>query len=126
MLADTLRPYCKQAKSSPKKIKFASSLTDYKFVNHNFLEVSIMLVNILLWIVLGAVAGWIASMIMGRDAQMGAMANIVVGIVGALIGGFIMNFFGQGGATGFNLWSLIVAILGAVVLLFIIGLFRRA
>ena len=90
-----------------------------------FPEVSEMLINIILWIVLGAIAGWIASMIMGRDAQMGALGNIIVGIIGALIGGFIMNFFGQQGATGFNLWSLIVAILGAVVLLFIIGLFRR-
>ena len=47
-----------------------------------------MLTNILIWILLGALAGWIASMIMGRNAQMGALANIVVGIVGALIGGF--------------------------------------
>ena len=50
-----------------------------------------MLTNILVWIILGALAGWIASMIMGRNAQMGALANIVVGIVGALIGGFLMN-----------------------------------
>jgi uncharacterized membrane protein YeaQ/YmgE (transglycosylase-associated protein family) len=64
-------------------------------------------------------------MVMGRNAQMGALANIVVGIVGALIGGFLMNAFGAGGVSGFNLYSLIVAILGAVVLLFIIGLFRR-
>lgn len=85
-----------------------------------------MLINIILWIVLGALAGWIASMIMGRDAQMGPLANIIVGIVGALIGGFIMNFFGQSGATGFNLWSLIVATLGAIVLLFLLGLVRRA
>jgi len=85
-----------------------------------------MLLNIILWIVFGALAGWIASMIMGRDAQMGALANIVVGIIGAILGGFIMNAFGAQGVTGFNLTSLIVAILGAVVLLFIVGLFRRA
>ena len=45
--------------------------------------------NIILWIIFGAIAGWIASMIMGKDAQMGALANIVVGIVGALIGGLV-------------------------------------
>ena len=50
-----------------------------------------MLTNILIWILLGALAGWIASMIMGRNAQMGALANIVVGIVGALIGGFLIG-----------------------------------
>lgn len=85
-----------------------------------------MLVNLILWIILGAVAGWIASMIMGRDAQMGALANIVVGIVGALIGGFLFNLLGLPGDTGFNLWTLLVAIVGAVVLLFLVGLLRRA
>jgi uncharacterized membrane protein YeaQ/YmgE (transglycosylase-associated protein family) len=82
--------------------------------------------NIVLWIIFGALAGWIASMIMGANAQMGALANIVVGIVGALIGGFIMNAFGAQGVTGFNLTSLIVSVLGAVVLLFLVGLVRRS
>jgi uncharacterized membrane protein YeaQ/YmgE (transglycosylase-associated protein family) len=85
-----------------------------------------MLLNIILWIIFGGVAGWIASIIMGKNAQMGAAANIVVGIVGALIGGFLMNAFGAAGVTGFNLYSLIVAIVGAVVLLFLIRLVRRA
>jgi uncharacterized membrane protein YeaQ/YmgE (transglycosylase-associated protein family) len=65
-------------------------------------------------------------MIMGRNAQMGAVANIIVGIIGALIGGFIMNSLGGPGVTGFNLYSILVAIGGAVVLLLIVGLFRRA
>jgi uncharacterized membrane protein YeaQ/YmgE (transglycosylase-associated protein family) len=85
-----------------------------------------MLLNIILWIIFGGVAGWIASIIMGKNAQMGAVANIVVGIVGALIGGFLMNAFGAAEVTGFNLYSLIVAIVGAVVLLFLIRLVRRA
>lgn len=85
-----------------------------------------MLTNIIVWILLGALAGWIASMIMGRDASMGAGANIVVGIVGAVIGGLIMNALGSPGVTGFNLYSILVAIGGAVVLLFLVGLFRRA
>jgi uncharacterized membrane protein YeaQ/YmgE (transglycosylase-associated protein family) len=84
-----------------------------------------MLLNLIIWIILGGIAGWIASIIMGRNAQMGIGANIVVGIIGALIGGFIMNTFGQAGVTGFNFYSLIVAVIGAVVLLFILGLVRR-
>jgi uncharacterized membrane protein YeaQ/YmgE (transglycosylase-associated protein family) len=85
-----------------------------------------MLVNIILWIILGGVAGWIASMLMKRDSQMGAVENIIVGIVGAVLGGFLFNVFGLPGDTGFNLWTLLVAILGSVVLLFLIGLLRRA
>jgi uncharacterized membrane protein YeaQ/YmgE (transglycosylase-associated protein family) len=85
-----------------------------------------MLINIISWIILGAIAGWIASLIMKTDAQMGAGANIVVGIIGALIGGFLMNLFGAGGATGLNLYSLLVAVLGSVVLIFLIGALRRA
>jgi uncharacterized membrane protein YeaQ/YmgE (transglycosylase-associated protein family) len=81
--------------------------------------------NFILWIIFGALAGWIASIIMGKNRQMGAIANIVVGIVGALLGGWLMNLFGAQGVTGFNISSLIVAILGAVVLLFVVGLVRR-
>lgn len=82
--------------------------------------------NFILWIVFGALAGWIASMIMGANARMGALANIVVGIVGAIIGGFLMtNVFGAPGVTGFNLPSMLVAIVGAVILLFLVGLVRR-
>ena len=82
--------------------------------------------NWILWILFGALAGWIASMIMGRNAQMGALANIIVGIIGAILGGWIMSAFGGQGVTGFNLTSLIVAILGAIVLLFLVGLVRRS
>lgn len=82
--------------------------------------------NWLVWIIFGALAGWIASMIMGKNRQMGAIANIVVGIIGAFLGSWIMQqFFGAQGVTGFNLPSILTAIVGAVVLLFIVGLFRR-
>lgn len=81
--------------------------------------------NFLVWIIFGALAGWIASIIMGRNKQMGAIANIIVGIIGAFIGGWLMSLFGGQGVTGFNLTSLVVAILGAVVLLFVVGLVRR-
>lgn len=85
-----------------------------------------MLVNLILWVVLGGVAGWIASMLMGRDGQMGALANIVIGIVGAVLGGFLFNLVGLAGDTGFNLWTLLVAVVGSVVLLFLVGILRRA
>lgn len=65
-------------------------------------------------------------MIMHRDSQMGALANIIVGIVGAIIGGFLFNLIGLAGDTGFNLWTLLVAIVGAIVLLFLVGLVQRA
>src|SRR5512139_1839326 len=77
--------------------------------------------NFIVWIIFGALAGWIASMVMGKNKQMGAIANIVVGIIGAFLGGWIMSFFGGQGVTGFNLPSLLVAIVGAVVLLFVVG-----
>lgn len=75
--------------------------------------------EILLWIIFGALAGWIASIIMKTDAEQGPLMNIIVGIVGAFIGGFLMNMFGASGVTGFNFYSLFVAILGAIVLLWI-------
>ena len=81
--------------------------------------------NILLWIIFGALAGWIASLIMGTDESMGAFANIIVGIVGALLGGFVFGLFGAEGVTGFNIWSLVVAVLGSIVLLWLIQMFRR-
>ena len=76
------------------------------------------LTNILIWIVFGALAGWIASIITGKNKQMGGVENVVSGIAGAFIGGFILeNFFGTAGLTGLNVYSFIVAILGAVIFL---------
>lgn len=80
--------------------------------------------GIISWIVLGGLAGWVASMIVGRNDQMGCITNIVVGIVGAFLGGFVAQQFGKEGVTGFNLWSFLVALVGAVVLLFIVNLIR--
>lgn len=75
-------------------------------------------------IVIGGLAGWVASMIMKTDASMGLVANIVVGIIGAIIGNLLLPVFGIGGTTGFSLWSFIVAVVGAVVLLFVVSMFR--
>lgn len=72
------------------------------------------------WIVLGGVAGWAASMIAKTDKSMGILANIIVGIIGAGIGGFLFNLLGGEGVNGFNLYSFLVALVGALVLLFIV------
>jgi uncharacterized membrane protein YeaQ/YmgE (transglycosylase-associated protein family) len=71
------------------------------------------------WIVLGGLAGWVASMIAGTNARQGMLGNIIFGIIGAFVGGFIFNLLGGSGVTGFNFWSFFVALVGAVVLLFI-------
>jgi uncharacterized membrane protein YeaQ/YmgE (transglycosylase-associated protein family) len=76
--------------------------------------------GILTWIIFGALAGWIASMIMGTNEQQGAVGNIVVGILGAVLGGFVMSLFGSAGVSAFSIRSLLVAILGAVILLFFV------
>lgn len=81
--------------------------------------------GILAWIILGALSGWIASMITGKDSEMGAMANIIVGIIGAFLGGFLFGLIGGKGITGFNIWSLLVSVIGAVVLLGIINAIKK-
>ena len=73
----------------------------------------------LAWIIIGALAGWLASMVM-RTRQ-GLLTDIIVGIVGAFVGGFVFNQLGATGITGFDIWSLFVAFIGAVILL---GLLR--
>jgi uncharacterized membrane protein YeaQ/YmgE (transglycosylase-associated protein family) len=75
------------------------------------------------WILLGGIAGWIASKIMGTDASMGVVANIIVGIIGGLLGGFLFSLIGGSDVTGFNLWSLFVAVMGSVILLGIVRAF---
>ena len=82
--------------------------------------------GIILWIIFGGLVGWVASLIMKTDAQQGIVLNVVVGIVGAVLGGWIMNLLGQGGVGGFNLYSFIVALIGAVVLIVIVKALRRA
>ncbi len=77
------------------------------------------------WIFIGAIAGWIGSLITGNSKKMGAGKNILVGIVGGIIGGLVMNLLGGKGVTGFNLWSLLVATIGAVLLLLLVNAFKR-
>lgn len=81
--------------------------------------------ELILYIIFGALVGWIASIIMGRNAEQGAIGNIVVGILGAFVGGWIMRSLGSSGITGFDLRSFLVALGGAVLLLFIYNMVRR-
>ena len=79
--------------------------------------------NILLWIILGAIAGFIADIVMA--SAHGMLEDIVLGIVGAFVGGFVMNSFGQPGVTGFNLYSIAVAVIGAAILIFLGRILHR-
>ncbi len=74
--------------------------------------------SILLWVVFGAIVGWLASLIM--KTRGGLLMDIIVGIVGAVIGGFVMSMMGGAGVYGFNLYSFIVALVGSVILLAIV------
>ena len=79
--------------------------------------------GILGWIILGALAGWIASALTGSGK--GCLMDIVIGIVGALIGGFLFSLIGGAPVTGLNLWSLFVAVVGAVILILVVRAFRK-
>ncbi len=73
--------------------------------------------SILSWIVVGLIAGVLGKLIMPGDDPGGFIVTILLGIVGAFVGGFVVSFFGGIGVTGFNVWSILVATLGAVILL---------
>ncbi|HEX6462285.1 MAG TPA: GlsB/YeaQ/YmgE family stress response membrane protein [Candidatus Saccharimonadales bacterium] len=81
--------------------------------------------NIIGWLIIGGLAGWIASKIMKTDQSMGIMANIIVGIIGAFIGGFVLNVLGGPGVQDFDIYSLLVATLGSIILLAIVKALRR-
>ncbi len=84
--------------------------------------------NLIIWLVIGGLIGWVASMIMRTDAQQGLVLNVVVGIVGALLGGWLLTpLLGAGtiNQNDFSLAGLGVSLLGAIILLAIVNLFRR-
>lgn len=87
------------------------------------------MINFLLWILFGALVGWLASIVMRTNAQQGMLLNIVVGIIGAFLGGLIFNMLGYSGTSindsAFSLSSLLVSFVGAVVLLGIVNVVRR-
>jgi uncharacterized membrane protein YeaQ/YmgE (transglycosylase-associated protein family) len=75
--------------------------------------------GIILFIIMGAIAGWVASMIAGTNAEQGVLGNIVVGVLGAILGGWAANaIFGQG-LSGFDIRSFLIALVGSTVLLFV-------
>ena len=80
--------------------------------------------SIIGWIILGLIAGFIASKIVNRQGE-GFFLDIILGIVGAVVGGWLFEFFGKTGVTGFNLYSMFVAIIGAIVVLFVYHTIRR-
>ncbi len=79
--------------------------------------------NILLWLILGALSGWLAGVFMKSDNS--TLEDILLGIVGSVVGGFIMNMFGQPGVTGFNLYSIVISVIGAAVVIYIGRVLRR-
>ena len=84
--------------------------------------------ELILWLVIGGIIGWLASIIMRTDAQQGLLLNVVVGIVGAMLGGWLISpLLGRGNINNgnFDMMSLIVSLIGAVILLGIVNLFRR-
>lgn len=81
--------------------------------------------GIISWIIFGAFVGWVASLIMKTDAEQGACMNVIVGIVGATLGGWIMSLFGYGGVDEFSIYSFLVALLGAVVLIALVKVVWR-
>jgi uncharacterized membrane protein YeaQ/YmgE (transglycosylase-associated protein family) len=85
------------------------------------------MVNIIIWLIVGGIVGWLASMIMKTDAQQGILLNVVVGIVGAFIGGWLIGpLVGAGSINdGFTVMSFVVSLIGAIILLAIVNLFRR-
>ena len=86
------------------------------------------MINFIIWLIVGGVIGWIASLIMKTDAQQGALLNVVVGIVGAALAGWLISPL-LGIPTinqdAFSLGALVVSLIGAVILLAIVNLFRR-
>ncbi len=83
------------------------------------------MVNFIAWLIFGALAGWLASILTGKNRRMGAVANIVVGILGAFIGAGIMNTLGMAVPVGFSVMGFLVAVGGAVVMIGAMGLIRR-
>jgi uncharacterized membrane protein YeaQ/YmgE (transglycosylase-associated protein family) len=81
--------------------------------------------GIILWIIFGGLVGWLSSLIMKTDKEQGLILNIVVGIIGALVGGFLMSALGSSPVTGFNLYSMLVALLGAVIFTAVIKFLRK-
>lgn len=73
--------------------------------------------GIISWIIVGGFAGWVASIITKTNASQGLFGNIIAGVIGGVVGGFVFGLIGGTGFTGFNLWSFLVALVGAIIVL---------
>jgi uncharacterized membrane protein YeaQ/YmgE (transglycosylase-associated protein family) len=80
--------------------------------------------GLLTWIVFGAIVGWLASSVMRSGGGLGW--DVIMGIIGAVAGGYVMSILGQPGVSGFNLYSIVIAVLGACLVIFIARMFRRS
>lgn len=81
--------------------------------------------GLILWVVFGGIVGYLATIIMGTNSQSGIIMNIVIGIVGAVIGGAAMSTIGETAITGFNLYSFLVALVGAVGFIALLGAINK-
>jgi len=81
--------------------------------------------SILAWLVVGVIAGFLAKYAVPGEGPGGILGDLIVGIIGAILGGWVFNSFGHAGASGINLYSILVAFIGAVILLFVLRLFTR-
>ena len=77
------------------------------------------------FIIVGLIAGWLASIIMKTNSSQGLIMDIILGVIGAFLGGFIMNLMGQPGVTGFDVYSIVVATVGAVIAIWIGNKLKR-
>lgn len=85
-----------------------------------------MVVNLILWILLGGLIGWVTSLLVKRDVELATLTNVIIGVAGAVIGGFLMDISGAPGIKGLDLASLLVAVIGSLLLLFAMGSLRPA
>ncbi|MBZ0302950.1 MAG: GlsB/YeaQ/YmgE family stress response membrane protein [Anaerolineae bacterium] len=84
------------------------------------------MLNLLAWIIVGAIAGWLASIVMKTNSRQGCLTDIIVGVIGGFLGGWLLDLLGVGGdVTGLNIGSILVAFIGAVVFLAILKAIQR-
>ena len=75
--------------------------------------------NIIVLLIFGAIVGWLASVVAGSNGRQGLIGDIILGIVGSLVGGWVMSLFGAPGIGGFDLYSIIVGLIGAVIVIYV-------
>jgi uncharacterized membrane protein YeaQ/YmgE (transglycosylase-associated protein family) len=82
-------------------------------------------VGLISWVIVGGLAGILAKALMPGDGPSGCIVTVLLGIVGAVVGGWVMSLLGFGGVDGLNIWSILVAAVGAIIILAVVGLIRR-